>query len=119
MDAQSEQPNGTAPTFRLANLPSTVAVTGTEGVTLRDIYTEDILKRFPNFKPRSDVDTWLLGAGSLYRGPEDGIYAWIDNEIATYVTNLGSEREVERVAKEILSPTVEVTGVRVQAAHST
>ncbi|RPD65316.1 hypothetical protein L226DRAFT_531096 [Lentinus tigrinus ALCF2SS1-7] len=110
MDAHPQMPNATTAPFRPADLPPMVTVVDTQGETLRDIYMEDIIKRFPNFKPRDDVDIWLLGPGNLYNGPEEGIRAWIDNKLAMHVSHMGSEETVRRVASEFLSPVTEVTG---------
>ena len=78
--------------------------------TIRDYYLEHVRKRFPQFKPRNDFDLLALGDGR-YKGPETGVYAWLDQELALQVTLEGDASPALEAATRMLSAKGVVTGV--------
>lgn len=78
--------------------------------TIRDYYLEHVRKRFPQFKPRNDFDLLALGDGR-YKGPETGVYAWLDQELALQVTLEGDASPALEAATRMLSARGVVTGV--------
>ena len=77
---------------------------------MRDVYLVHIRKRFPRFEPRHDFDILALGDGR-YNGPEQGVYTWLDKELALQVRFLGDARTAVESAKRALSVEGIVTGV--------
>ena len=77
----------------------------------------DILTRFPKFSPRNDFDILALGDGR-YRGPEKGLHAWLDEELASQVAMSGDPRLPLEAARDMLNSPAVVTGVSPELLHS-
>ncbi|KAI0715489.1 hypothetical protein C8T65DRAFT_573064 [Cerioporus squamosus] len=73
---------------------------------MRALYLSRILKRFPNFKPRHDFDILAIGR---YQGPEKGVYAWLDQQLAWQGA---SARSAIEAARNMLSAEGVVTGMK-------
>ncbi|RPD55209.1 hypothetical protein L226DRAFT_526143 [Lentinus tigrinus ALCF2SS1-7] len=80
---------------------------------MRDVYLAQIRTRFPGFVPQNDVDLLALGGGS-YKGPEEGLRAWLDNELASMVALVGDAQRAIEAAQDILSAPGIVTGLKPQ-----
>ncbi|KAI0689583.1 hypothetical protein C8T65DRAFT_588550 [Cerioporus squamosus] len=78
---------------------------------MRDVYLSHIRKQFPRFEPRHDYDILSLGDGR-YQGSEDGIYSWLDQELALQVALLGDARPAIEGARRALSVEGVVTGLK-------
>ncbi|KAI0701419.1 hypothetical protein C8T65DRAFT_579624 [Cerioporus squamosus] len=73
--------------------------------TMRDVYMDNILARYPNFVPRHDFDVFALGDGR-YQGPESKIRSWLDDELAM----IGDTRLAIESARDMLSAPGIATG---------
>lgn len=82
---------------------------------------KSIVEHFPTFKPRGDIDVFVLGSSyKWYQGPahEDHIYAWVDEEFAKRVERGGGEERMMQRLSRSLNAVVEVTGVRVNSVYA-
>lgn len=79
--------------------------------TVRDVLLKIIRKRYPSFRPRNDYDIFILSGSRAYRGPESGLYTWLDGELARQLAVLGSIEDVIQTVQEMLDSTEIVTGV--------
>ena len=77
---------------------------------IRDYYLEHVRKRFPHFKPRHDFDLLALGDGR-YKGSEEDVYAWLDQELALQVALEGDAQPALEAATRMLSARGVITGV--------
>lgn len=81
---------------------------------MRDVYLEQVRKKYPDFIPRNDFD--ILSASS-YAGPAEGLYTYLDKLFA----EKGGTDEVVRSAQALLAVSadnVEVTGVSISLGQS-
>ena len=76
---------------------------------MRELYLESGRKKYPNFVPQNDFEILAL---LDYKGPEEGIRAWMDKLVAERVAMQGSlDRVIASAQRFVGRSTKNLTGV--------